>query len=72
MPLVLIEGRLTAQRYVDFILRPVVVPFVRQQNVTFQQDNTRAHVTRVSMGFHKPNDIGVFRWPPYSPDLSPK
>ena len=43
-PMVFIDGRLTAQRYVDLILRPVVVPFIRQHNVTFQHDNTRAHV----------------------------
>ena len=35
-PLVITDGRLTAQHYVDLILRPVVVPFIRQYNVTFQ------------------------------------
>ena len=34
-PMVFIDGRLTAQRGVDLILRPVVVPFIRQHNVTF-------------------------------------
>lgn len=70
-PLVFIDGRLTAQRYVDVILRPVVVPFVRQHNVTFQQDNARAHVARLSMAFLQQNNVDVLRWPPYSPDLSP-
>ena len=50
-PLVFIDGPLTAQRYLDVILRPVVVPFVRQHNVKFQQDNAQAHVARLSMAF---------------------
>ena len=70
-PLVFIDGPLTAQRYVDVILRPVVVPFVRQRNVTFQQDNARAHVARLSMAFLQQNNVNVMNWPPYSPDLSP-
>ena len=70
-PLVFIDGPLTAQRYVDVILRPVGVPFVRQHNVTFQQDNARAHVARLSMAFLQQNNINVMHWPPYSPDLSP-
>ena len=71
MPLVFIDGPLTAQRYVDVILRPVVVPFVRQHNVTFQQDNARAHVARLSMAFFQQNNVNVMHWPPCSPDLSP-
>ena len=56
-PLVYIVDSLTAQGYVDIfdcflrqhlscciILRRVFVPFVRQHNVTFQQDDARAHV----------------------------
>ena len=70
-PLVFIDGPLTAQRYVDVILRPVVVPFVRQHNVTFQQDNARTHVARLSMAFLQQNNVNVMHWPPYSPDLSP-
>ena len=65
------DGPLTAQRYVDVILRPVVLPFVRQHNVTFQQNNARAHVTRLSMAFHQQNNVSVMHWPLYSPDLSP-
>ena len=69
-PLVFIDGPLTAQRYVEAILRPVVVPFVRQHNVTFQQDNARAHVARLSMVFLQQNNVNVMHWPPYCPDLS--
>ena len=69
-PMVFIDGRLTAKRYVDLILRPVVVPFIRQDNVTFQQDNARAHVARLSIAFLQQNNVDVLRWPPYSPDVA--
>ena len=39
-----IDGNLNSARYRDEILRPIVVPFVRLHNVTFQQDNARPHV----------------------------
>ena len=70
-PLVFIDGSLTAQRYVDVVLRPVVVPYVRQHNVTFQRNNARAHVARLSMAFLQQNNVDVMHWSPYSPDLSP-
>ena len=70
-PPVVIGGSFTAQRFVDVVVRPVVVPYVRQHNVTFQQDNARAHVARLSMAFLQQNNVDVMHWPPYSPDLSP-
>ena len=70
MYMVFIDGSLAAQCYVDLILRPVVVPFIRQHNVTFQQDNARAHVARLSIAFLQQNNVDVLRWPPYGPDLS--
>ena len=70
-PLVVIEGNLTAQRYIDIVLQPVVVPFVRQHNVIFQQDNARCHVARRAMDYLRQNNVDTLPWPPYSPDLSP-
>ncbi|UYV81675.1 PLEKHG4 [Cordylochernes scorpioides] len=44
-PLLVIPGTLTAQRYVDDILRPVLLPFLSHNpGLTFQQDNARPHV----------------------------
>ena len=60
-PMVFIDGRLTAQRYVNLILRPVAVPFIRQHNVTFQQDNARARVEWLSIAFLQQNDLDVLR-----------
>ena len=61
-PLVFIDGPLTAQRYVDVILRPVVVPFVCQHNVTFQQDNARSKAQNgVSSTKQRQRDALAFR-----------
>lgn len=69
--LVVIDGNLTAARYRDEILRPHVVPFLQQHNLTLQQDNARPHVARICQVFLANNNIQPLDWPPYSPDLSP-
>ncbi|UYV72756.1 hypothetical protein LAZ67_10000543 [Cordylochernes scorpioides] len=66
IPLVVIPGTLTAQRYVDDILRPVVLPFhSHHPGLTFQQDNT----ARVTMDCLQ--SCQTLPWPARSPDLSP-
>ena len=70
-PLGFIEGILTAIRYRDTILSHVVVPFVQQNNLIFQQHNARAHEARACPEYLAANNICVLAWPPYSPDLSP-
>ncbi|CAH2012274.1 unnamed protein product [Acanthoscelides obtectus] len=40
-------------------------------NPTFQQDNARPHVARVTIDFFQHNDGTLLPWPPRSPDLSP-
>ena len=47
MPLVVIQGNLTAIRYRDQVLMPHVLPLVNAHNLTFQHDNARPHVARV-------------------------
>jgi hypothetical protein len=50
--LVFIQGNLTAIRYVQEVLRPVVVPYFRRvNNALFQQDNARPHIANVSIDF---------------------
>ncbi|KAJ8895217.1 hypothetical protein PR048_000542 [Dryococelus australis] len=47
IPLVVVEGTRTAQRYVQEILRPCSLPFMVQLDThIFQQDNTRSHTVR--------------------------
>ena len=69
--LVFVEGALNAQSYRDTILQPVVVPFIRCHNVTFQQDNARPHVARICDEYLQANNVDVLPWPAFSPDLSP-
>lgn len=66
-----IEGNLNARRYRDEVLTPIVVPFIRQHDVIFQQDNARPHVARLCTQFLEAEGIQVLDWPPYSPDMSP-
>ena len=43
------RGGFTAQPYVDEVLRPVAVPYIRHnQNMLLQHDNARPHVARLT------------------------
>ena len=67
-----VPGILTGQRYIDEILRPHVVPFLRPMgnNGTFQDDNARPHRARIVDGFLQANNVRRSEWPAMSPDLS--
>ncbi|UYV79831.1 hypothetical protein LAZ67_18000857 [Cordylochernes scorpioides] len=69
-PLLRIQGTMTAQRYVDNVLRPVTLPYLQGvSNALYQQDNARPHTARISQ--QALQDVQMLPWPPYSPDLSP-
>ncbi|UYV78657.1 hypothetical protein LAZ67_16002308 [Cordylochernes scorpioides] len=69
-PLLRIQGTMTAQRYVDDVLRPVTFPYLQGvPNALYQQDNARPHTARISQ--QALQDVQMLPWPPYSPDLSP-
>ncbi|UYV63350.1 hypothetical protein LAZ67_2003812 [Cordylochernes scorpioides] len=69
-PLLRIQGTMTAQRYVDDVLRPVTLPYHQGvPNALYQQDNGRPHTARISQ--QALQDVQMLPWPPYSPDLSP-
>ena len=70
MPLVVIQGNLTAVRYQDQVLMPHFFPLVNAHNLTFQHSNARPHVARVCRDFLNQNNVQVLNWPPYSPDLN--
>ena len=72
-PLVIINGNLTAARYINEVVRPHLLPFLaRNGNPTFQQDNAPAHRARLTNGFLNQNGVNVLRpWPAISPDLNP-
>ncbi|UYV82109.1 hypothetical protein LAZ67_21000883 [Cordylochernes scorpioides] len=69
-PLLRIHGTMTAQRYVDDVLRPVTLPYLQGvPNALYQQDNARPHTARLSQ--QALQDVQMLPWPPYSPELSP-
>ena len=57
--LVVVPAILTGQRYIDEILRPHVVPFLRPMgnNGSFQDDNARPHRARIVNGFLQANNV---------------
>ena len=62
----------TAQRYVDQVLRPVTVPFLAAHpGMTLMQDNARAHTARLTTQFLQQNNVNVLPWPAMSPDMNP-
>ena len=68
------QGRgngVNAQRYIDQVLRPHVVPFwVNHQNFLFQQDNAKAHTASTTQQFLQANNINTMPCPALSPDLN--
>ena len=70
--LVVIPRILTGQRYIDEILRPHVVSFLRPvgNNCIFQDDNARPHRGRIVDGFLQANNVRRLEWPAMSPDLN--
>ncbi|UYV68927.1 hypothetical protein LAZ67_6001683 [Cordylochernes scorpioides] len=69
-PLLRIQGIMTAQRYVDDVLRPVTLSYLQGvPNALYQQDNARPHTARISQ--QALQDVQMLPWPPNSPDLSP-
>ena len=62
----------TAQRYINQVLRPQIVPYFQRHNhLTFRQDNTRPHTTRVTTASLHQNNVRVMPWPSLSPDMNP-
>lgn len=67
------NGGLTAQRYVDEVLSTQVVPRaqVEGQNFILMQDGARPHSARQSIQFLEDHHIRKLDWPACSPDLNP-
>ncbi|GFV48996.1 transposable element Tc1 transposase [Trichonephila clavipes] len=69
-PMVIIRGTLTAQRYVDDVLRNVFPPFFLQYlGLIFQQNNAIPHTARVAVNCL--TACQTLPWLARLPDLSP-
>ena len=60
--LVIIRGNLTAQRYRDEILQPVLLPFIEQQpcSTLLQQDEHLTPYCKVNTGLHQQYEHSCF------------
>ena len=67
--LVVVNANLTADRYMNLIVDPYIIPFLNANRPGFvlQQDNARPHVVR---NHFQHNIVDVFHWPAVSPDIA--
>lgn len=61
--IVRVQGNLTTQRNRDDILRPHMLNVIDRQKELFQQDNSRSHITMVTMDFLAQKNINILTWP---------
>ena len=69
----MVDGNLTGIRYLNEIIRPLVLPGLQQigGGAVLQDDNARPHRARVVTDFLRQQGIARMDWPAYSPDLAP-
>ncbi|GFW34485.1 transposable element Tcb2 transposase [Trichonephila clavipes] len=67
------DGPLTARRYRDEILRPIVVPYAIAIGDDFilMDDNCRPHRANLVEDFLFEEGIVRMKWPAFSPDMNP-
>lgn len=72
-PLVVMEGAVSALRYMNDILRPIVQPYRQHigEAFVFMDDNSRPHRAHLVNEFLQDNDIARLEWPACSPDMNP-
>ena len=63
--LIVVQGKLNAQGYINQILQPEAVPAI------LMHDNARPHVARICRQFLNRNNVNVLPWPAVSPDMNP-
>ena len=70
--LIVVQGKLNAQGYINQILQPEAVPFLQRHGpAILMHDNARPHVSRIFRQFLNRNNVNVLPWPAVSPDMNP-
>jgi transposase len=70
--LVILHETVNAQRYLDNVIEPIVIPFCqRQPEMVFMQDNAPAHRSRIVSQRLQDEEIQTMEWPANSPDPNP-
>ena len=75
MDLVTIQGRLTGECYIHYVLEPVVDPHFENHPLAtrpvYMDDNARPHCSRAVTAYFQGNTTETLPWPARSPDLNP-
>ena len=71
--LIVINGNIKAQTYINEVLAVEDVPFIQFHgpNVNFMGDNARPHSAAITRQFLATNNVNVLDWPTNSPALNP-
>ena len=70
--LIVVQGNLSAQGYINQILQPEAVPFLQRHGpAILMHDNARPYVARICRQFLNRNNVNVLPWPAVSPDMNP-
>ena len=70
--LILVQGNLNAQGYIDQILQPVAVPFLQRHGpAILMHVNARPHVARICRQSLSRNNVNELPWSAVSPDMNP-
>ena len=71
--LCLVDGNITAQKYIDILdehLWPVIVRHFLNKPYLFQDDNAPVHRARITCEYKQNNNIPSITWPAQSPDIN--
>ena len=69
--LIVVQGNLNAQGYINQILQPAAVPFLQRHGpAILMHDNARPHVVRICRQFLNRSNVNVLPWPAVSPDMN--
>ena len=69
--LIVVQGNLNAQGYINQILQPEAVPFLQRHGPPIlMHDNARHHVERICQQFLNRNNVNVLLWLAVSPDIN--
>ena len=70
--LIVMQGNLNAQGYINQILQPEAVPFLQGHGpAILMHGNARPHVARICRQFLNRNNVTVLPWSALSPDMNP-
>ena len=70
--LIVVQGNLIAQGYINQILQPEAVPFLQGHGpAILMHGNARPNFARIYRQFLKRNNVKVLPWPAVSPDMNP-